>query len=106
MKHVREELPDVQMRRPEVSSSLAAVIDRATDKDLSRRYADDSQFIADLEEVLAIETARAGQATGEQTAVLRTLPPGARRRIPSTLLHRKRFWAFVLLAIAGAVVAL
>src|SRR3954468_21157333 len=106
MKHVREELPDVQMRRPEVSSSLAAVIDRATDKDLERRYADDSQFIADLEEVLAIETARAGQATGEQTAVLRTLPVSAQRRIPARLLHRKRLIAFVLLAVAGAVVAL
>ena len=39
MKHVREELPDVQLRRPEVSSALAAVVDRATAKDLDRRYA-------------------------------------------------------------------
>ena len=38
MKHVREELPDVQLRRPEVSSALAAVVDRATAKDLDRRY--------------------------------------------------------------------
>ena len=104
MKHVREELPDVQLRRPEVSSSLAAVIDRATDKDLGRRYADDSQFIADLEEVLAIETARAGQATGEQTAVLRTLPPGARRRIPARLLHRTRLIAFFLLGLVAVLV--
>ena len=42
MKHVREELPDVQLRRPEVSSALAAVLDRATAKDLDRRYADDA----------------------------------------------------------------
>ena len=34
MKHVREDLPDVQLRRPEVSSALAAVLDRATAKDL------------------------------------------------------------------------
>ena len=34
MKHVREELPDVQVRRPEVSSALASVVDRATAKDL------------------------------------------------------------------------
>src|SRR6185437_3923388 len=27
MKHVREEIPDVQVRRPEVSSALAEVID-------------------------------------------------------------------------------
>jgi eukaryotic-like serine/threonine-protein kinase len=42
MKHVREELPDLQLRRPEVSSALAAVVDRATEKDLRRRYPDDS----------------------------------------------------------------
>jgi serine/threonine-protein kinase len=106
MKHVREELPDVQLRRPEVSSALAAVVDRATDKDLSRRYADDGQFIADLEEVLAIETARAGQATGEQTAVLRTLPPGAQRRVPARLLHRTRLIVGVLLTVVAAVVVL
>src|SRR3954467_14495093 len=73
MKHVREEIPDVQMRRPEVSSALAAVVDRATAKDLDRRYASDRELIADLEDVLAIETSRSGQSTGEATAVLRTL---------------------------------
>src|SRR6476620_9808341 len=61
MKHVREELPDVQIRRPEVSAALAAVLDRATAKDLGRRYPDARSLIADLEEVLAIETARHGQ---------------------------------------------
>src|SRR5512133_186490 len=34
MRHVRDTLPDVQQRRPEVSASLASVIDRATAKDL------------------------------------------------------------------------
>ncbi len=82
MKHVREELPDLQIRRPEVSSALAAVVDRATAKELDRRYADDGELIADLEEVMAIEAARSGQAAGEATAVLRTLPSGARRRLP------------------------
>src|SRR4051812_49061248 len=82
MKHVREELPDVQIRRPEVSSALASVLDRATDKELSRRYASDAELIADLEEVLAIETARSGRATGGATAVLRTLSGSARRRLP------------------------
>src|SRR5690349_9123738 len=71
MKHVREELPDIQQRRPQVSSALAAVIDRATAKELPKRYIDDAEFISDLEEVLAIETARTGQATGEATAILR-----------------------------------
>ena len=90
MKHVREELPDVQLRRPEVSSALAAVVDRATAKDLGRRYVDDSALIADLEDVLAIETARSGQATGEATAILRTLPARARRRLPLRMRHPLR----------------
>src|ERR671921_525696 len=33
MKHVKEPLPDVQRRRPEVSAALAAVVERATAKD-------------------------------------------------------------------------
>jgi serine/threonine-protein kinase len=95
MKHVREELPDLQMRRPEISSALAAVVDRATARDLQRRYADDAELIADLEDVMAIETARAGQATGEATAVLRTLPSRSRRRLPL----RMRFNPGTLLAL-------
>src|SRR3954468_12196178 len=67
MKHVREDLPDVQLLRPQVSSALAAVVDNATAKDLDRRYQEDAELIADLENVLEIETARSGQATGEAT---------------------------------------
>jgi tRNA A-37 threonylcarbamoyl transferase component Bud32 len=103
MKHVREELPDVQLRRPEVSSALAAVVDRATAKDLDRRYATDGELIEDLEDVLGIEAARSGQATGEATAVLRTLPPQARRRLPMRMLHPVRI--VVLLALIGAATA-
>jgi eukaryotic-like serine/threonine-protein kinase len=103
MKHVREELPDVLLRRPEASSTLASVVDRATAKELDRRYLSDRDFIADLEEVLAIETARSGQATGEATAVIRTLPASARRRIPLRMRHPVRL--LVALAIVGAAVA-
>lgn len=106
MKHVRESLPDVQLRRPEVSSALAAVLDRATAKDLDKRYRDDAELIADLEEVLAFEVARAGQSTGEATAVLRTLPPSARRRVPGFVGHRWRLLGGLLLALALAGVAI
>src|SRR4051794_30863151 len=70
MKHVREDLPDIQTRRPEVSATLAAVLDHMTEKDPERRYPDAGALVADLEEALAIETARAGTSTGEATAVL------------------------------------
>jgi tRNA A-37 threonylcarbamoyl transferase component Bud32 len=105
MKHVREALPDVQARRPEASSSLAAVIDRATAKHLERRYTGAPELIADLEDVLALETARAGGATGEATSVIRTLPPRARRRLPFRLRH-PGVLALLALVTAGAAVAL
>src|SRR5690349_4855867 len=68
MRHVREEVPDAQLRRPELSAATAAAIDRAVAKDLSRRYPDSAHMVSDLEDVLAIETARSGQATGEVTS--------------------------------------
>src|SRR6185437_9205861 len=79
MMHVREEVPDVQLARPEVSAATAAVVERATTKDLERRYPNMASMVVDMEEALAIETARVGQATGEVTAVLRTLHSPARR---------------------------
>jgi serine/threonine-protein kinase len=82
MKHVRETIPDVQLKRPEISAALASVVDTATAKRLDERYADDAELIADLEDVLAIETARSGNVTGEVTTVLRTLPSRKRRRLP------------------------
>jgi serine/threonine-protein kinase len=103
MKHVREELPDVQIRRPEVSAALAAVLDRATSKELDRRYPDAESLIADLEQVLAIETARHGQVTGEATTVLRSLPTETRKRLP--LRARNSTKALLALVIVGVLVA-
>ena len=107
MKHVREELPDVQTKRPEVSAALAAIVDTATAKRVEDRYADDAELIADLEDVLAIETARSGSATGEVTSVLRTLPSQTQRRVPFRVRHR--VWAamlvLVLLALVGGAIA-
>jgi serine/threonine protein kinase len=104
MKHVREDVPDVQLMRPEVSAATAAVLDRAVAKDLSRRYPDATSMVAELEEVLAIETSRSGQATGEVTTVLRTLPRMARRRLPWRMRHPARWVG--LLGLIGVIVAL
>jgi serine/threonine-protein kinase len=102
MKHVREALPDIQVKRPGVSAALASVLDRATAKRPEDRYADDAELIAALEDVLGIETARAGSATGEATAVLRTLPSKAQRRIPLRL--RRPILTVVLVLVALALV--
>ncbi len=104
MKHVREEVPDVQARRPQLSAATAAVIDRALAKDLGQRYQDAAAMTADLEEVLAVEAARSGQTTGEVTSVLQTLPGRLRRRLPWRMRHPGRWIAS--LALLGAIVAL
>ena len=99
MKHVREEVPDVQTKRPEVSAALAAIVETATAKRPEDRYADDAELIADLEDVLAIETARAGTASGEATSVLRTLPSRTQRRVPFEVRHRLLALALLLVAL-------
>jgi eukaryotic-like serine/threonine-protein kinase len=104
MKHVREEIPDVQLMRPQLSAAAAAVIDRAVAKDLSRRYPDAATMVAELEEVLALEASRSGQATGEATTVLRSLPGRARRRLPLRMRHPARWVAS--LALLGVIVAI
>src|SRR5438874_3901385 len=55
MKHVREQLPDVQAKRPEVSAALASVLDTATAKRMADRYSSADELITDLEDALAIE---------------------------------------------------
>jgi serine/threonine-protein kinase len=105
MKHVREELPDVQQRRPEVSAGLAAVIDRATAKDVRERYPNAAAMIGDLSEALAIETVRSGHAGGEATTVLRTLPRSARRRLPLRIRDPRRLGLILVgLALAALIV--
>src|SRR6516165_8051046 len=104
MRHVREEVPDVQLVRGELSAATAQVVDRAVAKEVDHRYPDAASMVADLEEVLAIEASRSGQATGEATSVLRTLPGTARRRLPWRMRHPARWAASLgLLAVAVAI---
>jgi eukaryotic-like serine/threonine-protein kinase len=104
MKHVREGLPDVQRRRPEVSAALAGMLERATAKDCAARYPSMADFVRDLEEVLTYETARSGGATGEATAVLSQLPGSVSGRH----VRRQRIGlaiGYVLIAAAVATIA-
>jgi hypothetical protein len=97
---VREEIPDVRAKRPEISAALASIVDTATAKHLEDRYADDVELISDLEELLTLETQRAGSLTGEATTVMRSLPRGTRRRVPFRVRHRS------LTTLAAAVLVL
>jgi serine/threonine-protein kinase len=101
MKHVRDALPDVQRRRPEISASLAAVVERSTAKETQNRYATVGEMVHDLEEVLAIEAARTGQATGEATTVLKTLSADTADFAPVRLRRPKRALALTLLLLAA-----
>ena len=101
MKHVNDEMPDIQTSRPGTSSALAAVIERATQKDPKKRYPDMGAMLADLEGALEVEIARAGGATGEATTVLKTVP--SRSRILSS---RSVSIVGILLVLAGVLVAL
>jgi serine/threonine-protein kinase len=95
MKHVNEDLPDVQQRRPEVSAAAALVVERATDKDPENRYQEVGEMIDDLSTALEVEAARAGSTTGEATSVLDAVPP-AKRKLSS----RTRWsWAAILLIV-------
>jgi serine/threonine-protein kinase len=104
MKHVKEGLPDVQKRRPEISSALAAVVERATAKESAKRYRTVGEMVRDLEEVLTYETARSGGAEGEATAVLRQLSD---QRAESKPWRRRvaRLAAFAAVVVAIAVAA-
>jgi serine/threonine-protein kinase len=103
MKHVKEPLPDVQRRRPEVSAALAAIVERATAKETGNRYRTVDEMVHDLEEVLAIEAARAGETSGEATAVLQALPEDTAEYAPARLRRPRR--ALLLSALAIGLIA-
>jgi tRNA A-37 threonylcarbamoyl transferase component Bud32 len=104
MKHVNEELPDVQQRRPELSAAAAMVVERATAKDPDQRYQQVGELIDDLSTALEVEAARAGGTTGEATSVLDAVAPTERKL--SAGRGRRSWLAIALLVIAAAAVLL
>jgi eukaryotic-like serine/threonine-protein kinase len=104
MKHVNEELPDVQQRRPEVSAAAALVVERATAKDPSHRYQKVGEMIDDLSTALEVEAARAGSTTGEATSVLEAVPP-AKRKLSSRARWSWAAIAALVLIASGALLA-
>jgi serine/threonine-protein kinase len=93
MKHVNEDLPDVQRRRPEVSAAVALVVERSTAKDPAERYQDVGEMIDDLETALEVEAARAGSTTGEATSILDAVPA------PKRKLSSRRRWSWAAIAL-------
>lgn len=79
MKHVNQELPDVQKLRPDISAASARVVDMATAKNPDDRYRTIDEMADDLQAALEVEAIRAGGTTGEATSVLDTVPPPNRQ---------------------------
>jgi len=103
MKHVNEELPDVQRRRPEVSAAVALVVERSTAKKPDQRYQEIGEMIDDLSTALEVEAARAGSTTGEATSVLDAVP-APKRKLASG--NRASWLAILALLLIGAGVLL
>ena len=101
MKHVNEKMPDVQRRRRDVSSALAVVVERSTEKKPDKRYRDMNEMLDDLERSLEVEVARSGRSTGEVTTVLDSVSPRERLITP-----RRVSIAGILLVLAATAAAL
>jgi eukaryotic-like serine/threonine-protein kinase len=104
MKHVNEEMPDVQQRRPELSAAAAMVVERATAKDPGERYQSVGEMIDDLSTALEVEAARAGSTTGEATSILEAVPP-AERKLPGGQRWSRVAIVALLLVAAGVLAA-
>jgi hypothetical protein len=110
MKHVSERIPDVAVERPGVPATVAAVVDRATEKDPDLRYESIAAMIADLEISLDESAARAPalRRSDQATTVLKTVPP-ARRPLTSAGRGSGSVWKVVaglvaVLVVIGALV--
>jgi eukaryotic-like serine/threonine-protein kinase len=75
------------------------VIERATAKETRNRYATAAELVHDLEQVLAIEAARAGDVSGEATTILRALPGDTAEVAPVRLRRPRRVLLLSALAI-------
>ena len=102
MCHVRDPMPDLRSLRPDASATLAAIVDRCTAKEPADRYPDCTSLVADLEQALALEASRAGEATGEATSVLSTLPAASKERLPRRVWSPRRRYLIAFLAAIAA----
>ena len=101
MKHVNEELPDVQAIRPDISAASARVVDRATAKNPDDRYQTIEEMADDLQAALEVEAIRAGGPTGAATSVLDAVAP-PRRQIPTS---KTSPWPAVIMLLVALVIA-
>jgi eukaryotic-like serine/threonine-protein kinase len=108
LRHVNEPAPSLRERRPDVSPRLEAAVDRALAKDPARRFPSMAAFAQELRACLAEADGVLPPAQDDIAMTVVTppahRPPPARPRRASR--SRRRPWAYVLLALVLAGVAL
>lgn len=103
MQHVNDELPDLQLARPDLSAASARVVEKATAKSPDDRYPTVLEMADDLQAALEVEAIRAGGTTGAATSVLDALP-SPRRQLPTA--RKSSPWpAVIMLLVALAIAA-
>ena len=101
MKHVNEELPDVQLIRPDLSAASALVVEKSTAKNPHDRYETIEEMTLDLQAALEVEAIKAGGTSGEATSVLQALPE-PRRQVAA---KKTSPWPAVALLLVALVIA-
>jgi eukaryotic-like serine/threonine-protein kinase len=98
MKHINEPPPSLLEKRPDVPLRLAAVVDRALEKDQRDRFVSMHEFASELETVLA----ELGSPDDDRTAIVRSAV--VRESRPRVAARRSR-WPLVLSALAALAAA-
>ena len=97
MKHVREPVPRLRDRRPDVPASVEAVVSRAMAKRPEERFPSTEDMLAALEAAAGADPGLSEGATGVIPRRERPRPPRRRRRLSP-------LWAALIVAAAGALV--
>jgi eukaryotic-like serine/threonine-protein kinase len=103
MRHLHDPVPDVQERRPDVPSRLAAVVERALQKEPADRFPSMKAFSRALEGCLAdLE----GPGAQDPTLIVRRPPPVPKVRPPRPRRRRALLTLGILVLGIGAIVAI
>jgi len=102
MKHVNDELPDVQELRPDISAATARVIDRATAKDPADRFQTIGEMAGEMQSALEVEAIRGGGGGDQATSVLDAVPV-TRRQAP--LVKKTSPWPAVAMLLVALLIA-
>jgi serine/threonine-protein kinase len=102
MKHINEPPPDLTEKRPDVPLRLVAAVERALEKDPSRRFQSMGEFASELRQCLA------EMASADEERTFIATSPALKQSRPHRVRATRRRWplvALVLLVAAAATVA-